>query len=43
MLYRILQTRAEDEMFVCVVQHGREYCKVLVLRMDVNVRIRRKS
>ena len=26
-----------------VCQIEREYCKVLVIRMDVNVRIRRKS
>ena len=24
------------------IQHGRSYCKVLVIRMDVNVRICRK-
>ena len=28
-------------MVVCAIQHGREYCEVLVIRMDVNVRIRR--
>ena len=25
------------------MQHGREYCKVLMIRMDINVRICRKS
>ena len=34
-----IQTRTDIEP----IQHGCEYCKILVIRMDVNVRIRRKS
>ena len=36
-------TNSSKSEVVCPIQHGREYCKVLVIRIDVNIRIRQKS
>ena len=36
-------SRMRDQEVVCPIQYGREYSKALVIRIDVNVRIRRKS
>ena len=45
-LYRIYNSSRRREVLCPIrgpIQHGREYCKVLVIQIDVNVCFRRKS